>query len=157
MNESKEVMAANIKHYMELQNKTASEVCKALGIKQNTFSDWVNAKTYPRIDKIELMAKYFGVSKAHLVEANNRPDVLCNLENGNRLFIEVTTDRKQLFTTLNKRAMKLSDDDLNKVVEIMKVFAEQKEKDAALNEQMQDLKKQMDDTQKKIDPLLGDD
>mgnify|MGYP000250745067 len=33
-----------------------------------TFSDWVNAKTYPRIDKIELMANYFGVTKADLVE-----------------------------------------------------------------------------------------
>jgi len=33
-----------------------------------TFSDWVNAKTYPRIDKIELMANYFGISKADLVE-----------------------------------------------------------------------------------------
>lgn len=148
MNENKEVMAANIKHYMELQNKTASEVCKALGIKQNTFSDWVNAKTYPRIDKIELMAKYFGVSKAHLVEANHRPDVLYNMDHGERLFVEVAADRKQLFATLNKRAMKLSDDDLKKVVEIMKVFAEQKEKEAPINEQMQDLKKQMDDTQK---------
>ena len=33
-----------------------------------TFSDWVNAKSYPRIDKIELLANYFDISKADLVE-----------------------------------------------------------------------------------------
>ncbi len=37
-----------------------------------TFSDWVNAKTYPRIDKIELMANYFGISKSDLVEDRSR-------------------------------------------------------------------------------------
>lgn len=68
MIENKEVMARNIKYYMEQKGVNASEVCEALGIKHNTFSDWVNAKNYPRIDKIELMARYFGVNKAFLVE-----------------------------------------------------------------------------------------
>lgn len=68
MNENKEIMAKNIKRYMSILNVNATEICKDLGIKQNTFSDWVNAKTYPRIDKIEMMANYFGVSKSDLVE-----------------------------------------------------------------------------------------
>ena len=61
-------MAKNIQYYMEKKNVTASDVCKACGFKQNTFSDWVNAKIFPRIDKIEIMANYFGISKADLVE-----------------------------------------------------------------------------------------
>jgi len=69
---NKEIMAQNIKLYMAQNNVNATELCKALGIKQNTFSDWVNAKTYPRIDKIELMANYFGISKADLVESSVR-------------------------------------------------------------------------------------
>ena len=68
MFESKKVMAKNILHYMEVNNVTATDVCKACGFKQNTFSDWVNAKTYPRIDKIELMANYFHINKSKLVE-----------------------------------------------------------------------------------------
>ena len=70
MNANKEIMAANIKLYMEKNQVNATEICKALGIKHNTFSDWVNAKTYPRIDKIELLAKYFGINKANLVESH---------------------------------------------------------------------------------------
>lgn len=68
MVENKKVMARNILRYLNEQGLTAADLCKDLGIKSNTFSDWVNAKSYPRIDKIEMMANYFGVSKAALVE-----------------------------------------------------------------------------------------
>ena len=74
MTENKEVMARNIKRYMDKNGVNATELCKALDIKQNTFSDWVNGKSYPRIDKIELMANYFNISKAFLVED------ICDLE-----------------------------------------------------------------------------
>ena len=68
---NKLVMANNIKHYMKLQNKTRQDVCEALNIAYTTFADWVNAVTYPRIDKIELMANYFGISKSDLVEEHS--------------------------------------------------------------------------------------
>ena len=68
MTENKQVMAKNIQRYMERDNVKATDICKTLGFKQNTFSDWVNAKTYPRIDAIEKLANYFHVSKADLVE-----------------------------------------------------------------------------------------
>ena len=61
---NKEVMAANIKRYMEIKDVNSADVCKALGFKQNTFSNWINAKIYPRIDKIEMLANYFDVSKS---------------------------------------------------------------------------------------------
>ena len=65
---NKAVMAENIKYYMSLHNKTRVEVCKDLGFAYSTFSEWLNAKKYPRIDKIEMMANYFHISKADLVE-----------------------------------------------------------------------------------------
>ena len=68
MIENRQIMAKNILKYMEQENLKATDICKALGFKQNTFSDWVNAKTYPRIDAIEKLANYFNISKADLVE-----------------------------------------------------------------------------------------
>ena len=65
---NKAIMAENIKYYMEKNNKTRNDVCDDLGIKYTTFSDWVNAKKYPRIDKIEILANYFGIEKSDLVE-----------------------------------------------------------------------------------------
>lgn len=65
---NKKIMARNIRHYMELHNKSRKEMCEALGVKYTTFTDWVNGNTYPRIDKIELMANYFGIEKSDLIE-----------------------------------------------------------------------------------------
>ena len=65
---NKQIMANNIRYYMNIHSVSQTEICNTLGFKMPTFSDWVNAKTYPRIDKIELMANYFGVTKADLVE-----------------------------------------------------------------------------------------
>ena len=65
---NKEIMAKNISYYMDKYDKTRNDMCEALGVKYTTFTDWVKGNSYPRIDKIELMANYFGISKADLVE-----------------------------------------------------------------------------------------
>lgn len=64
-------MAENITYYMNKHQKTRNDMCEALGVKYTTFTDWVKGNSYPRIDKIELMANYFGISKADLVEKRN--------------------------------------------------------------------------------------
>lgn len=71
---NREIMAQNIQRLMDKTGKTRMEVCDDLGLKYTTFTDWVNGKTYPRIDKIEMMAKYFGVSKSDLVEKTTIED-----------------------------------------------------------------------------------
>ena len=65
---NKKIMAKNIQYYMDKYGKSRNEMCNALGVKYTTFTDWVKGNSYPRIDKIELMANYFGISKADLVE-----------------------------------------------------------------------------------------
>ena len=65
---NKQILAKNLQYYMDMNNVTRNDLCEALGVKYTTLTDWVNAKTYPRIDKIELMARYFGINKADLVE-----------------------------------------------------------------------------------------
>ena len=75
---NKEIMSRNIKYYMTRYNKSRSDMCKALGVKYTTFCDWVNAKTYPRIDKIEMMANYFGIEKSDLVEQKSSKTIELN-------------------------------------------------------------------------------
>lgn len=65
---NKQIMAENIKYYMREKDVRPTDICHTLNFPMPTFSDWINAKTYPRIDKIELMANYFGISKSDLVE-----------------------------------------------------------------------------------------
>ena len=68
---NKEVMAQNIRNLMNQNDVKPKDVCDTLKIPMPTFSYWINAKTYPRIDKIELLANYFGVNKSDLVEEQN--------------------------------------------------------------------------------------
>lgn len=68
---NREVMAQNIQYYMDLNNKERRDVCRDLGIRYTTLTDWIKGNTYPRIDKIELLAHYFNITKADLVEERN--------------------------------------------------------------------------------------
>lgn len=72
---NKEIMARNIRYYMNILNVSRNDMCDALGVKYTTLTDWIKGKSYPRIDKIELMANYFGVSKSDLVEDKSAQSV----------------------------------------------------------------------------------
>lgn len=65
---NKTVMAENIKFYMQIHEENGKDLSKLFDVPYTTLCDWINGKTYPRIDKIELMARHWGVEKADLVE-----------------------------------------------------------------------------------------
>lgn len=68
LTDNKQIMARNIKKYMERKGVSNQQLCDALDIKYTTFMDWIKGVTYPRIGKVELMANYFGCEKSDLIE-----------------------------------------------------------------------------------------
>lgn len=66
--DNKSIFAENLKKYMEQNNKSRRDISEALGISYYTVSDWVNGKKYPRMDKVEMLASYFGILKSDLIE-----------------------------------------------------------------------------------------
>ena len=65
---NKITMSNNLKKYLKINNISRNQLSESLGISYSTISDWINGKAYPRIDKIEMMANYFGINKSDLVE-----------------------------------------------------------------------------------------
>ena len=65
---SKEVFAKNLRYYMESRGKNQKELAEIVGVSAPTMNDWLKAKKYPRIDKIEVLANYFGILKSDLIE-----------------------------------------------------------------------------------------
>ena len=55
------IIANNIIRLMELNNKSRRQLCEDLDIKYTTFCDWVNGKTSPKPESLELLGYYFGV------------------------------------------------------------------------------------------------
>lgn len=47
---------------LEKTNKTAYQVSKDTGIAQSVLSDWKNGRSNPKVDKLKILADYFGVS-----------------------------------------------------------------------------------------------
>lgn len=66
--DNKGVFASNLQKYMKLNGKSRRDVAEALGVSYYTLTDWVNGKKYPRMDKVEKLAKYFGILKSDLIE-----------------------------------------------------------------------------------------
>lgn len=65
---SKEVFAKNLRYYMEQKRKNQKELAEIVGVSPPTLNDWIKGKKYPRIDKIEILANYFGILKSDLIE-----------------------------------------------------------------------------------------
>jgi transcriptional regulator with XRE-family HTH domain len=66
--DNKQIFARNLEQQMALAGKSRRELGEALGVSYYTITDWVKGKKYPRMDKVEMLARYFGVSKSDLIE-----------------------------------------------------------------------------------------
>ena len=47
---------------LDMNGVKSADVARATGISNMTFSDWKKGKSTPKMDKIEKIAKYFGVT-----------------------------------------------------------------------------------------------
>ena len=65
---NKAIFADNLKYYIEKSGKDRRELAEIWGFPYSTVTEWINARKYPRIDKIEIMADYFGIQKSDLIE-----------------------------------------------------------------------------------------
>lgn len=65
---SKEVFARNLRMYMERRGISQKELSEIVGVSATAINDWANAKKFPRIDKVEILADYFGILKSDLIE-----------------------------------------------------------------------------------------
>ena len=68
---NKEIFAKNLNRYLGLSGKTQTEVAKFVNVSKGTFSDWMSGRAYPRMDKVQLLAQYFGIQMSDLVDDEN--------------------------------------------------------------------------------------
>lgn len=107
MNEyDKKIFAKNLNKYMSENNKKPKDLCLLLNVSKSTVSSWCNAEKIPRMDKIEILAKYFGILKSDLIE--EKSDIVLN-EIDRRfleLFKQLTDDEKNLLISTAENIIK---------------------------------------------------
>ncbi len=109
---NKTILAKNLTYYVERSGRTQKELAEIVGVATSTFNDWMKGKKYPRIDKIELLANYFGILKSDLIEdkdeKENSPSEV-QLTEGEKmlldLFNRVPADQQQLVLQMIRAAL----------------------------------------------------
>ena len=111
---NKTILAKNLTYYVERSGRTQKELAEIVGVATSTFNDWMKGKKYPRIDKIELLANYFGILKSDLIEdkdeKENSPSELQLTEGEERmleLFRMIPIDRQPEALELLRVALKM--------------------------------------------------
>lgn len=61
-------MYKNFAKLLEENNKTAYQVAKDTGISTATFSNWKKGLYNPKVDKLKILADYFGVTIEYFID-----------------------------------------------------------------------------------------
>ena len=109
---NKEIFAKNLAHYLERSGKDQKEMAEIVGVAPSTFNEWMRAKKYPRMDKIEMLANYFGILKSDLIEeageeghSPSEPQLTEGEKTLLDLFNRVPEDQQQLVLQMIRAAL----------------------------------------------------
>lgn len=89
---NKEILSRNLKYYIERSGKDRRELADIWGFPYSTVTEWINGRKYPRIDRIEIMADYFGILKSDLIEEKMTGEKEKDNENLAGVIVRMRTD-----------------------------------------------------------------
>jgi len=64
----KKIVSKNLQYFLNKKGVTQTQMAHALSYPEMTVSNWIKAKTYPRVDKMQEMADYFNVKRSDIEE-----------------------------------------------------------------------------------------
>lgn len=120
---SKETFAKNLKYYMEKKDINQKELAEIVGVSAPTVNNWIQAVKYPRIDKIDILADYFGILKSDLIEERTEEQRREKEKNDTLADIILKLRADEEFYTLVKTLSELETEKLNGVKIMISAFA----------------------------------
>lgn len=118
-----DIFSRNLKYQMDLNNKSRQDISDALGISYFTVTSWVNGSKYPRMNKVEQLAKYFGISISDLVEKKMTEEKEKDNDTLANIIVRMRTDEKfssVVESIYNMEPSKL--DAVSQMLETLKAF-----------------------------------
>lgn len=118
---NKEIFSKNLKYYIERSGKDRRELAEIWGFPYSTLSEWINGRKYPRIDRIEIMADYFGILKSDLIEEKMTEEK----EKDNEILAEIIVRMRMddEFKSLVESLYLLDRDKIQGVKQLIQAFA----------------------------------
>lgn len=66
----KKIFSKNLNYYMNLRGKEQTDIINDLSINKSAISSWCLGTRLPRMNKVELLANYLGISVSDLLEGS---------------------------------------------------------------------------------------
>lgn len=117
---NREVFAKNLAYYVERSGKTQKELSEIVGVSKSTFNDWMKAKKYPRIDKIEILADFFHILKSDLIEEKSEDHRKMQEKNSVIADAVVKMKTDSIFLEAVESLMEMDSDKLSKLLVFLK-------------------------------------
>ena len=119
---NKEVLSKNLKYYIEKSGKDRRELAEIWGFPYSTVTEWINGKKYPRIDRIEIMADYFGILKSDLIEERTEEHREMQKKNSTLVELTIRMQKDSEFFSLIEGINQLNPEQLASVKQIVDVL-----------------------------------
>ena len=117
--DNKNIFAANLQRYMDINKKSRREVSEAIGVSYYTFTDWVKGKKYPRMDKVEKLATYFGILKSDLIEEKSEEHSQMQKKNDTLSDIVIRMQTDDVFLSAVESLYKLDKKKLSSILTLL--------------------------------------
>lgn len=104
MSDIKSNFKNNLIYYLNLRQKTQSDLAKSIGVAKTTISSYVNGVSTPRLDKIDKICDFLNISRNDLLENHN------------------DSSNDEEFLNLARYIFELTDEDKNFIINTIKHF-----------------------------------
>ena len=120
---NKAILSKNLKYYIERSGKDRRDLAETWGFPYSTVTDWINGKKYPRIDRIEIMADYFGILKSDLIEEKMTEEKEKDNDTLANIIVRMRTDEKYFSVVESLYDMDSSKlDAVSQMIQTLKAF-----------------------------------
>lgn len=106
---NKIVFSENLNYYLAKSGDKQKDIANVAKVSQGTVSDWLKKRSYPRMDKIQLLAEHWGIEMSDLVEKHSLDNKYYLQKEAKKMTEELTRNTDTLI--MLKKYKKLSNED----------------------------------------------
>lgn len=119
---SKEVFSRNLRRYMSVANINQKDMADIVGVSAPTFNAYYNGEIFPRIDKIQKMADYFGIVKSDLIEDRSFSEAVNEKDNNVMADVVIRMKIDKKYLELVVELQKMDSTHLDGILSMVKSF-----------------------------------
>ena len=99
---NQEIFSNNLRRYVDSSDKTQKEIADIVGVSAGTFSDWINGRSLPRMNKIQKLAEILCIKMSDLIEEWNpeKDEELAADQKVLELFHKVPKEKREFVLSL---------------------------------------------------------